>query len=98
MNQKVYGLRGTSIQSKLVTFKYKNHITLLPTVYASVDLGSSLWIIKEKSVPYRAVVSHSSVLLETLVGCLPGGSNICTREDNAGVNHHIFVQWSKMFV
>ena len=49
--QKRYGTKGTPIYRKLVRFKYRNRITLLPTAFADGSTGPPFWGFKGTNIP-----------------------------------------------
>ncbi len=62
------------------------------------DAGLVLFVLKDKSLPYRRVARGGVVVAETFVAYLPRGAVLASPEDRGRVDSVNFFNWAKAFV
>ena len=92
-----YNARGQKPLQRSPEFRNVKRITVMPVIFANVDVGRAIFVVEGKALKYRTVELNGAPVMETDADCLPRGSVITTREDVAGVNNRNFLRWAKYF-
>ena len=70
----------------------------MPVVSAAGEAGSPLYVFKGKRLPFREVLSHDVVQVQTYAQLLPRHACIAMREEGGGVDAQNFLHWAYSFI
>lgn len=79
-------------------FRNLDHVTMMPTIFASGCMAPPLTVVKGKTLKFRVISRSGAEVTPTLADCLRPESIITVREDVAGVDSNIYFEWCKHFV
>lgn len=71
---------------------------MMARISASGYCAPTLFVFKEKHLPYRRVLRNGQEIVQTPADVLPRHSVISVRENNEGVDKHNFLNWGREFV
>ena len=70
----------------------------MPIDFADSSSAKPVFIFKGKRIPYPFINKGGLQVTEKIAVCLPRFSRVFMREEGGGIDKHLFVKWTNLFV
>ena len=97
VRQRRFLRRHGASDAQLASFSHTSRITLLPSISAAGDIGSTLFIFKGSKQPYCEALVDGQIYIETLSLHLPRGALVRMSEEVPSIDSDSFYEFALKF-